>query len=669
MTEKLTHGEWMSGTGSSSFTTETLPRIFLRLLCFVIFPVVPVGVFLLIVSAMNYPGLLPALIAAAILCFACGPAAGALRVIERVNGTTIDGARLAYKGELLPTALFFAKTAGLSAATLGLYWLSGLSNVAAEKYIWERTERVGSEGTGSPYKSGFIGNFLHITFFKLIVVAVPVVILCLVGLIPVREHSQRFWEFFDTRRQDLQVRYNPKMQLWPLAQNVVYNALARRPMPFGETDGFYNEVTTLLWAAIILAIAAIVLVPWYRSKMLKWQTEHTVVDGCRFIYSANFTAYFLLILRNAVFTVFTLGLWVLLGFNRASMVAFRVSNTHLYIPPSAQASLEAYMVQPEKLTFTWRDKLAETFNPAARRRTGNYFRRYWTLYLLLLTPIVYLIIFKYIPMLYIQIGAKINNIIVPVWDVPWGTNHGFEWFIKAFQTRDFYLALRNTLMLNGLDLLFGFPAPIILAILLNELSFRRFKRVSQTIFYMPHFLSWVIIASLALQLFNPSNGLVNVLLESLHMRPVNPFNINPQWVVMYVVIGIWQGAGWGTIIYLAAITNINPELYEAAVVDGAGRWRKIWHITLPGLRPTIIILFIMRMGSVLGSDFERAYALRNPLIQNVSDNISIFVYLRGLQAQQFSLTSAVGIFQSVVCLIFLFAANFTAKRFGERGVL
>ncbi|MDR0248652.1 MAG: DUF898 family protein [Oscillospiraceae bacterium] len=664
MPEELTRGEWMDKAGDSRYESRIPAQILRRISGFLLFPAAPVALFLAIIVSMNYPGLLPALIAAAALSFVCGPLAAAIRTVERVRNMRVNGEKLTYEGGLLPTALFFLKISALSVGTLGLYWLSGLSNVAVEKYISSRVTRAGGGNREGSYKSGFTGNFLHITFSKIVVVAVPFAILCMMGLIPVRQHSDRLWEYLSTRPNVTR----PTMHLWSLAQKTIYNALTGQPSAFTEKV-YYNEATTLIWSAVLLFIAAIVLIPWYRSKLLKWQIENTVVDGYRLTYPAVFNGYFLLIVRNAVFTALTLGLWVLLGFNRASMLAFRAKETRLYVPASAQASRAFYMVEPEKLAYTWKDSVAETFNPVSRRRTGNYFRRYWTLYLLLLTPIVYLVVFKYIPMLYIQIGAKINNIIIPVWDVPWGSNYGFEWFIKAFQTRDFYLALRNTLMLNGLDLIFGFPAPVILAILLNELSFRRFKRVTQTIFYMPHFLSWVIVASLALQLFRPSDGLVNAMFEALRIPTVDPFNINAQWVVMYVVLGIWQGAGWGTIIYLAAITNINPELYEAAVVDGAGRWRKIWHITLPGLRSTIVILFIMRMGGILGSDFERAFALRNAFVQQVSDNISIFVYLRGLTAQQYSITAAVGIFQSVVCLVFLFAANFTAKRFGERGVI
>ncbi|HML45853.1 MAG TPA: ABC transporter permease subunit [Clostridia bacterium] len=305
---------------------------------------------------------------------------------------------------------------------------------------------------------------------------------------------------------------------------------------------------------------------------------------------------------------------------------------------------------------------------AGRAGTLRYLKRYWTLYLLLLLPIAFFIIFRYIPMAYILSAFKQNNIIKPPWQVDWAKDNGLEFFLKAFKNRDFRYALRNTLMLNVLDLAFGFPAPILLALLLNELSFRRFKRLTQTVVYMPHFLSWIIISGLALRLLAPNDGLVNLFLARFGKGPIPFLNDPSHWVGTYVVLGIWKEAGWNTIIYLAAITGINPELYEAAAVDGASRIRKIWHITLPGLRPTIVVLLILSIGRILGSEFDRPYALSNKVVTSVSNVISIFVYNNGIKGMQFSLTTAVGLFQSVICVIFLLAANALAKRFGERGI-
>ena len=297
-----------------------------------------------------------------------------------------------------------------------------------------------------------------------------------------------------------------------------------------------------------------------------------------------------------------------------------------------------------------------------------YFRRYWQLYALLALPIIYLIVFKYAPMVYIQIAFKKYSIVESVWNMPLAKNYGFEYFIKAFKNRDFIYALRNTLTLNLLDLLLGFPAPIIFALILNELCFKRFKRVVQTIAYMPHFLSWVIISSLALQLFAPNAGLVNMMIKDLGGEAIPFLNDPAHWVGTYIGLGVWQSFGWNSIVYLAAIAGINPELYEAASVDGAGRFRKMWHITLPGIKPTIVVLLIMNLGNILGSNFDRPFALQNNLVMQVADVISTFVYRFGIKGLQFSLTTAVGLFQSVVGVFFLLMANWISRKLGERGI-
>ena len=303
--------------------------------------------------------------------------------------------------------------------------------------------------------------------------------------------------------------------------------------------------------------------------------------------------------------------------------------------------------------------------PGASQMSGHYFHRTWMLYLMLALPIVYFIVFKYIPMSNIVIAFKDYNIFSGVWDSPWA---GFKYFEQAFQTRDFYLALRNTLVLNILDLIMGFPAPIILALLLNELVNQRFKKFTQTVIYLPHFLSWIIVAGMANQLFAPSGGVVNILLSKFDMGPIDFLMKQSNWIATFIGLGVWKEMGWGTIIYLAAITGINPELYEAAEVDGAGRWQKLWHITLPGIRPTIVVLLIMSLGRILGSEFDRPFAMVNPMVMQVGDVISTMVYRVGIRSSQFSLTAAIGLFQSLVCVLFLVGANTIAKKAGERGI-
>ena len=303
-----------------------------------------------------------------------------------------------------------------------------------------------------------------------------------------------------------------------------------------------------------------------------------------------------------------------------------------------------------------------------KAKTSVYMKKYWQLYAMLFLPLLYLLIFKYFPMVYVQIAFKKYSIVQSVWEMPWAQNHGFEYFIKAFSNNDFKYALKNTLVLNILDLIFGFPAPILFALILNELCFVRYKKVVQTIAYMPHFLSWVIIYSLALQLLAPNAGLINMVIQRFGGEAIPFLNDEAHWIRSYIGFGIWQNFGWGSIIYLAAIAGINPELYEAAAVDGAGRFRKIWHITLPGIKPTIVVLLIMSLGNILGGGFDRPFAFQNNLVMRVADVIATYVYRVGIKGLQFSLTTAVGLFQSVVGVIFLLLANWLSRKLGERGI-
>lgn len=295
-------------------------------------------------------------------------------------------------------------------------------------------------------------------------------------------------------------------------------------------------------------------------------------------------------------------------------------------------------------------------------------KKYWQLYLLLLIPMAYFIIFKYAPMEFILVAFKNFKFNMSVWKMKWTANHGFKWFLRAFKNKLFWQALKNTVTLNLLDLIIGFPAPIIFALVINEIVFPRYKKVVQTIAYMPHFLSWVIIYSLAVQLFAPSSGLINMLLNSLGHESIKFLDDPNNWRWTYIFVGVWQNFGWGSIVYLASIAGINPELYEAASVDGAGRFSKMWHITLPGIKPTIVVLLIMNLGGILGGGFDRPYAMQNPLVLEKAEVISTFVYKNGLVNNQFELTTAVGLFQSVVGVFFLLSANWLSRKLGERGL-
>jgi len=299
------------------------------------------------------------------------------------------------------------------------------------------------------------------------------------------------------------------------------------------------------------------------------------------------------------------------------------------------------------------------------RKAGNYIGRYWALYAMLLLPLAWFGIFRYWPMWDMQLAFRANNIIAPILDVQWVGFDNFRW---AFAHPPFREAFRNTIMFSLLDLAAGFPAPIILALLLNELKFKMFKRVTQTISYMPHFLSWIIISGLALQLFSPTVGAVNTVIYNMGFTPVPFLNSPNHWVGTVVLLGVWRSVGWNTIIYLAAITSISPELYEAADVDGASRLRKMWHITLPGIRPVIIILFILALGGMMGADFERFMALGNPLVMSVSEVLPLYVWRWGITRLQFASATAVGLVQNSINLILLLCANFIVRKLGGSGL-
>jgi putative aldouronate transport system permease protein len=301
----------------------------------------------------------------------------------------------------------------------------------------------------------------------------------------------------------------------------------------------------------------------------------------------------------------------------------------------------------------------------SRRKRRAAFLQNWQLYALLLLPVTYFIIFKYGPIYGILIAFKDYNIFKGISGSPW---IGFQAFETIFSRNDFYIALRNTFLLNGLDLLVSFPAPIILAILLNELKLPWFKKMTQTVYYLPHFLSWVIIGGMVYQMFSTNTGIVNQLIMSLGFDPI-PFLANKNyWLITYLFTGVWHSAGWGTIIYLAALTGINKELYEAAEVDGAGRMRKIWHITLPGIRSTIVILLIINIGHMASIGFDRPFILGNVMVQDYADVLSTFVYRVGLQSSQYTIATAVGLFQSVVGLVFVLSSNYLSKKISDEGI-
>ncbi len=296
------------------------------------------------------------------------------------------------------------------------------------------------------------------------------------------------------------------------------------------------------------------------------------------------------------------------------------------------------------------------------------FKRDWQLYLLLLFPLAMVFIFNY---------AAYPGLRMVFMDYKPAKGYaGSEWvgwatFAKIFKDADFHRALKSSIVFNLLDLVIGFPMPIILALMLNELRYPKFKKVTQTILYLPHFLSWVIIGSVAYTMFRTGSGLVNVALmdAGLIEEGINFMGNKWNWAIVYLLIGVWQGMGWGTIIYLAAITGISGELYEAAMIDGAGRWKRMWHITLPGIKGTVVTLLIMNLGRLMGSNFERLDQFGNTQVRDFQYQLAIYIYDKGLQGGKYSMSTAVGLFQSVVGLILVLLADKVAKKLGEDGLL
>lgn len=295
-----------------------------------------------------------------------------------------------------------------------------------------------------------------------------------------------------------------------------------------------------------------------------------------------------------------------------------------------------------------------------------YMKKNWQLYLLMVLPLLFILIFKYAAYSGLVIAFKDYKVAKGFADSKWV---GFRVFEKIFAHRDFGKAVKNTLLLNILDLIFSFPMPIILALILNEIKCKWFKRVSQTLLYLPHFLSWVIIGALGYQLFSVSSGVVNVLIQNMGSSPIPFLQDNTWWLVSYILIGVWQSMGWGTILYLAAITSVNTELYEAARVDGAGRWKQCLHVTLPCIRSTIVTLLIMNLGKMMQGSFERIYALMNAKTTEFTTTIPVLVYRWGIEGGKFSEATALGLFQSVIGLILVLLSDYIAKKLGEDGLL
>lgn len=292
-------------------------------------------------------------------------------------------------------------------------------------------------------------------------------------------------------------------------------------------------------------------------------------------------------------------------------------------------------------------------------------KKYWELYLMVIPGILFFILFKYVPMLGITIAFKDYGIFTGIKDSPWV---GLKHFKAFFEYPDFWRVFNNTMIIGFLKIVLSFPVPIVLSLLLNEVRNLKFKKTVQTVFYIPHFFSWVIIAGLTFDLLS-ANGVVNSLLGMLGHEPILFMQRTEYFRLIVVLTGIWRDAGWGTIVILAAISGINPSVYEAAKIDGAGRFKQMLNITLPLLVPTLLVLLLLQIGRFLDIGFEHVYNLLTPMTQSVGDTIDTYVYRVGILQGQFSATTAIGVFQSVVGLTLVLAFNKLSKKFSEGGII
>jgi putative aldouronate transport system permease protein len=296
------------------------------------------------------------------------------------------------------------------------------------------------------------------------------------------------------------------------------------------------------------------------------------------------------------------------------------------------------------------------------RATWKKIARNWQLYVMIAPAVILIFVFAYIPMAGAQIAFRDYNPIQGIWGSPWVGFENFEWF---FSIPDAWRLIRNTLALSGLGISLGFMAPVILALMINEIPSERFKRFVQTVTYAPNFISTVVMVSIILTILNPRSGIFGFLVETFGLPPVDLMAKPGAFPWVYVVSNIWQYVGFDAIVYLAALAGISPELYEAAKMDGASRLQKMRHVDLPGILPVVVILLIFEMSNILGIGFEKIYLMQNGPNLPVSEVISTYVYKMGLLRADFSFGTAVGLFNSVVNFLLLIAANWVARRTQE----
>jgi len=300
-----------------------------------------------------------------------------------------------------------------------------------------------------------------------------------------------------------------------------------------------------------------------------------------------------------------------------------------------------------------------------RNRKMKKIRRMWMLYVFLIIPIGLAILFNYVPLYGIQLAFKDFRAVDGIWGSQW---NNFKHFKTLFSGFSFPKALINTIKISSLRILIGFPAPILFAILLNELRHIRYKKVVQTISYLPHFMSWVVLSGLIKEVLSPTRGVINYLIGLFGIAPIYFLTVESAFVPVLITTSIWQSVGWGAVIYLASISSIDPSLYEAAEVDGANRFQKASYITIPMLIPVMVILFILGLGDILNGGFDQIFNLMNPKVMNVADIIDTYTYRIGIEQLKYDLSTAVSLFKNVVGVVLIIMVNFFARRYTEYGI-
>ncbi|MCP3781202.1 MULTISPECIES: ABC transporter permease [Paenibacillus] len=296
------------------------------------------------------------------------------------------------------------------------------------------------------------------------------------------------------------------------------------------------------------------------------------------------------------------------------------------------------------------------------RKIWNQIKRDYELYLFLLPIIIIYLVFKYYPMYGIQIAFKDFSPSRGIWGSEWV---GFKHFIDFFDSYNFWTIMTNTLTLSVLSLVFSFPAPIIIAIMLNQMLAKRYKKIVQTVIYAPHFISTVVLVGMLNVFLSPNSGIVNHIITLFGGDPIM-FLADEGWFrPLYILSGVWQETGFATIIYLAALAGVNPELHEAAIMDGASKWKRVMHVDIPSILPTIVILLILALGNIMGIGFEKAFLMQNDLNYATSNIIPTYVYEIGIQKAQYSFSTAIGLFNSVVNIILIITVNRIAKKLTE----